>query len=130
MKSWKKENKIMMSVFYNAQDNEDGKYKECNIEGQRGYLNLPDAVEFITILEKDGKVTSIANKLIDRIVYKNIPKDYLLTEQMTMDSAKLRMKMLGLDLKDQKERIEQQESLEELQKNKETNTAKDDMGSV
>tara|TARA_B100000214_G_scaffold358994_1_gene319998 strand:+ start:670 stop:1062 length:393 start_codon:yes stop_codon:yes gene_type:complete len=130
MKSWKKENKIMMSVFYNAQDNEDGKYKECNIEGQRVYLNFPDAVEFITILEKDGKVTSIANKLIDRIVYKNIPKDYLLTEQMTMDSAKLRMKMLGLDLKDQKERIEQQESLEELQKNKETNTAKDDMGSV
>tara|TARA_R100001082_G_C4305150_1_gene134220 strand:+ start:292 stop:684 length:393 start_codon:yes stop_codon:yes gene_type:complete len=130
MKSWKKENKIMMSVFYNAQDNEDGKYKECNIEGQRVYLNFPDAVEFITILEKDGKVTSIANKLIDRIVYKNIPKDYLLSEQMTMDSAKLRMKMLSLDLKDQKERIEQQESLEEMQKNKETNTAKDDMGSV
>ena len=105
-------------------------YKECNIEGQRVYLNFPDAVEFITILEKDGQVTSIANKLIDRIVYKNIPKDYVLTEQMTMDSAKLRMKMLGIDLKDQKERIEQQESLEEMQKNKETNSAKDDMGSV
>ena len=38
--------------------------------------------------------------------------------------------MLSLDLKDQRERIEQQESLEEMQKNKETNTAKDDMGSV
>lgn len=130
MKSWKKENKIMMSVFYNAHDNEDGKYKECNIEGQRIYLNFPDAVEFITILDKDGKTTSIANKLIDRIIYKNIPKDYLLSEQMTMDSAKLRMKMLEIDLKDQKERIEQQEALVEMQKNQETNTGKDDMGSV
>ena len=47
-----------------------------------------------------------------------------------MDSAKLRMKMLEIDLKDQKERIEQQEALVEMQKNQETNTGKDDMGSV
>ena len=127
MKSWKKENKILVSVFYNAQDDEDGKYKEIMIEGQRIYLNFPDAVEFMTILDKDGKVTSISNKLIDRIVYKNIPKEYLLGEQMTMDSAKLRMKMLELDLKDQKERIQQQETLDEI---KEKSDNKDDIGSV
>ena len=127
MKSWKKENKILVSVFYNAQDDEDGKYKEIMIEGQRIYLNFPDAVEFMTILDKDGKVTSISNKLIDRIVYKNIPKEYLLSEQMTMDSAKLRMKMLELDLNDQKERIQQQETLDEI---KDKNDNKDDMGSV
>ena len=44
-----------------------------------------------------------------------------------MDSAKLRMKMLELDLNDQKERIQQQETLDEI---KDKNDNKNDIGSV
>tara|TARA_B100000131_G_scaffold225149_1_gene216763 strand:- start:1711 stop:2073 length:363 start_codon:yes stop_codon:yes gene_type:complete len=114
MKSWKKENKILVNVFYSEYDLNAEKYIGKNIEGQRIYLNFPDAVDFVTVLTKEQEIVSIASKLIDRIVYGHVPKEYFLTESLSVDSAKLRMKMLKLDLDAQKERLEQDEALDNI----------------
>ena len=114
MKSWKKENKILVNVFYSEYDLNAEKYIGKNIEGQRIYLNFPDAVDFVTVLTKEQEIVSIASKLIDRIVYGHVPKEYFLTENLSVDSAKLRMKMLKLDLDSQKERIEQKEAVDNI----------------
>jgi hypothetical protein len=114
MKSWKKENKILVNVFYSEYDMNAEKYIGKNIEGQRIYLNFPDAVDFVTVLTKEEEIVSISSKLIDRIIYGHVPKEYLLTESLSVDSAKLRMKMLKLDLDSQKERIEQKQAVDNI----------------
>ena len=126
MKSWKKENKIMMKVNYYTSETHDNNesFVEHWLEGQRIFLNFPDAVEFITVMDKSGECHSIAKRNVNRIVYKNIPKEFVLSEKITMESAKLRMDMLELDLVNQRKHLTQETAVENLKDNGEVGSVR------
>jgi hypothetical protein len=119
MKSWKKENKIMMKLNYYTSEVDDNKetFVEHWLEGQRVYLNFPDATDFISVIDKEGIIHSIMRRNINRIIYDNIPSVFMLDEKNTMESARLRMEMLTQDLENQREHLTQQKELSKMKKN-------------
>ena len=122
MKSWKKENRMMMKIWYSMD-----KYKESKdylesvqvLEGEMYYVNTPLAGSFLTIRDKDGKIASISRELVLKIVWQELPKWAVLSEKQVVDSAKLRMRNLDNEISQSIEHLDNEKRLkEELDKDR------------
>ena len=116
MKSWKKENKLKMSVTYSMD-----KYKESEeygntlevIEGEMIYINMPMANSFLNVKTDAGAIMSIAYPLVMQVEWLHMPKWTVLTETQVVDSATMRLKNLDNELEIQKNNFEQELRLKE-----------------
>jgi len=116
MSSWKKENKMKLTLWYSLD-----KYKESDnygdsivkLVGEMYYVNTPLAGNFITIEDNDGKITSISRELVLKIEWDELPKWSILNENQVVESAKMRIKNLDYEIAQQKEQLEQQARLKE-----------------
>jgi|TARA_R100001463_G_scaffold127221_1_gene185191 hypothetical protein len=122
MKSWKKENRMMMKVWYSLD-----KYKESEeylesvqtLEGEVYYVNTPHAGSFLSLRDKDGNITSISRELVLKIEWQKLPKWAVLSEKQVVDSAKLRMRNLDNEISQSIEHLDNEKRLkEELDKDR------------
>jgi hypothetical protein len=124
MKSWKKENKLIMKVTYSMdkyKESEDYANNLQTIEGEMIYVNMPMANSFLNIKTSDGEMLSSAYQLVMKIEWQHMPKWTHLSEQQVVDSASMRLKNLDNELEVQKQQFAQHAALE---------AAKDDNSSV
>lgn len=122
MKSWKKENRMMMKIWYSLDKyKESEKYLESvqTLEGEMYYVNTPLAGSFLSLRDKDGNITSISRELILKIEWKSLPKWAVLSEKQVVDSAKLRMRNLDNEISQSIEHLDNEKRLkEELDKDR------------
>ena len=116
MKSWRKENKLIMKVT----DSMD-KYKEAEnykeqmevVEGEMIYVNMPMANSFLNLRTKEGDMLSIAYPLVMKIEWVHMPEWTRLNESQVVDSAVMRLKNLDNELEIQKNTFDQEARLKE-----------------
>ena len=115
----------MMKVWYSLD-----KYKESKdyldsvqvLEGEMYYVNTPLAGSFLTIRDKDGKVESISRELVLKIEWHKLPSWAVLSEKQVVDSAKLRMRNLDVEIQQGIDHLDQEKRLKD--------SLKDETGSV
>jgi len=120
MTSWKKENKMKLKMWYSLD-----KYRESEnysdtvqtLEGEMYYVNTPLAGSFITVEDKEGKITSISRELVLKIEWETLPKWSLLNETQVVDSAKMRLKNLDHEIQQGKDHLDQEKRLKETLEN-------------
>jgi hypothetical protein len=125
MKSWKKENRMKMKIWYSLDKYKESKeYLESvqEIEGEMYYVNTPLAGSFLNIRDKDGKITSISRELVLKIEWMELPKWAVLSEKQVVDSAKLRMRNLDVEIQQGIDHLDQEKRLKD--------SLKDETGSV
>ena len=116
MKSWRKENKLIMKVTYSMD-----KYKEAEnykekmevVEGEMIYVNMPMANSFLNLRTKEGDMLSIAYPLVMKIEWVHMPEWTRLNESQVVDSAVMRLKNLDNELEIQKNTFDQEARLKE-----------------
>lgn len=116
MTSWKKENKMKLKMWYSLD-----KYRESEnysdtiqtLEGEMYYVNTPLAGSFITVEDKEGKITSISRELVLKIEWETLPKWSLLNETQVVDSAKMRLMNLDHEIQQGKDHLDQEKRLKE-----------------
>tara|TARA_B100000029_G_scaffold516724_1_gene633273 strand:+ start:1046 stop:1423 length:378 start_codon:yes stop_codon:yes gene_type:complete len=116
MKSWRKENKLIMKVTYSMD-----KYKEAEnykeqmevVEGEMIYVNMPMANSFLNLRTKEGDMLSIAYPLVMKIEWVHMPEWTRLNETQVVDSAVMRLKNLDNELEIQKNTFDQEARLKE-----------------
>ena len=116
MKSWRKENKLIMNVTYSMD-----KYKEAEnykeqmevVEGEMIYVNMPMADSFLNLRTKEGDMLSIAYPLVMKIEWVHMPEWTRLNESQVVDSAVMRLKNLDNELEIQKNTFDQEARLKE-----------------
>ena len=116
MKSWRKENKLIMKVTYSMD-----KYKEAEnykeqmevVEGEMIYVNMPMANSFLNLRTKEGDMLSIAYPLVMKIEWVHMPEWTRLNESQVVDSAVMRLKNLDNELEIQKNTFAQEARLKE-----------------
>ena len=116
MKSWRKENKLIMKVTYSMD-----KYKEAEnykeqmevVEGEMIYVNMPMANSFLNLRTKEGDMLSIAYPLVMKIEWVHMPEWTRLNESQVVDSAEMRLKNLDNELEIQKNTFDQEARLKE-----------------
>ena len=125
MKSWKKENKMMMKIWYSLDNyRESDNYLENveTVEGEMYYVNTPLAGSFLNIQDKEGKITSISRELVLKIEWHKLPSWAVLSEKQVVDSAKLRMRNLDVEIQQGIDNLAQEKRLKD--------SLKDETGSV
>ena len=116
MTNWNKENEIKMTVSYTYD-----KYKEHDdqasgvktVTGKMYYVNTPLAGSFLSIKCDSGEILSISRELILSIEWHELPKWSVMTEKQIVDSAKLRIRNLDLEISQGLEHLEQERRLKE-----------------
>ena len=88
----------------------------------RYYVNTPLAGSFLNIRDKDGKITSISRELVLKIEWMELPKWAVLSEKQVVDSAKLRMRNLDVEIQQGIDHLDQEKRLKD--------SLKDETGSV
>ena len=120
MKSWKKDNKLIMKVTYSMDKyKEDENYNDnlSIIEGEMIYVNMPMANSFLNIKTNAGDMVSIAYPLVMKIELLHMPKWTHLSETQVVDSAQMRLLNLDNELEIQRNTFQQQEALKEAMEN-------------
>ena len=120
MKSWKKDNKLIMKVTYSMDKyKEDENYNDnlSIIEGEMIYVNMPMANSFLNIKTNAGDMVSIAYPLVMKIEWLHMPKWTHLSETQVVDSAQMRLLNLDNELEIQRNTFQQQEALKEAMEN-------------
>ena len=83
------------------------------LEGEMYYVNTPLAGSFITVEDKEGKITSISRELVLKIEWETLPKWSLLNETQVVDSAKMRLMNLDHEIQQGKDHLDQEKRLKE-----------------
>ena len=120
MKSWNKENRTKMKIWYSID-----KYREADdmsstietIEGYQAYLNTPMAASYVNIEIDTGEIIAISRELVLKVHFYSMPKWTILDESHVAEAAEMRILNLENDIELQRNTFDQEKRMKELKDN-------------